>query len=429
MTEAKQLSKGRLFLALAALFLSSMCTLGDLVINPIVANLYEIFADDPEWLINFAVTGPALVGLPFGLLAGVLCDRMDKKWIMVIGFAIFTVSAVFGAVDDIYLFTTLRCLATGVGWGITNTAALAILADMFPNEDEHGKFVGWYNSAMSIMGALMAAVAGMLAVAAWQNAFFAYWISIPVLVMLIVFLPKMPPSHVANAESGAKKAAAPAGWWTKLVPLTIQVFFVAICYFVMLYMIAVYVVDAGVGDEAFIGMLASAGTIATAVASIIFGAVYKRMKNFVYVPALFIMAACFIVMGFFPSPVTTILGVVVAGFFWPFYFCYFYVRATELVPASKGGTATSIVAFSDGLAAAGSSYLLTGLVGATGMTAVGVWPIMGYALIAVAVVSVIYLLVFRNAPVANVQDASGSASEKTIEVEAEEAHDKGLGNK
>ncbi len=187
MTEAKQLSKGRLFLALAALFLSSMCTLGDLVVNPIVANLYDVFADDPEWLINFAITGPALVGLPFGIIAGVLCDRMDKKWVMVIGFAIFTVSAVFGAVDNIYLFTTLRCLATGVGWGITNTAALAILADMFPNEDEHGKFVGWYNSAMSIMGALMAAVAGVLAVSAWQDAFFTYLIAVPVLVMLVVF--------------------------------------------------------------------------------------------------------------------------------------------------------------------------------------------------------------------------------------------------
>lgn len=401
MTEAKQLSKGKLFLALTALFLSSMCTLGDLVINPIVANLYGVFADDPEWLINFGITGPALVGLPFGIIAGVLCDRIDKKWVMVIGFAIFTVSAVFGAVDNIYLFVTLRCLATGVGWGITNTAALSILADMFPNEDEHGKYVGWYNSVMSIMGALMAAVAGILAVTAWQNAFFTYIIAVPVLIMLILFLPKMPPSHAKAEKTGEAAAAAPKGWAVKLIPLTIQVFFVAILYFVMLYMVAVYVVDAGVGDEAFIGMLASAGTIATAVSSLVFGAVYKRMKNWVYVPALFAMAVSFIGMGFAPSPAMAIGGVVLAGLAWPFYFCYFYVRATELVPASKGGTATSIVAFSDGLAATGSSYLLTGLIGATGMTAAQIWPVFGYGLIAVAIVSIIGLLVSRNKPVAN----------------------------
>lgn len=417
MTEAKQLTKGRMVLALAALFLSSMCTLGDLVVNPIVANLYEVFANDPEWLINFGITGPALVGLPFGLLAGLLCDRIDKKWVMVAGFAIFTVSAVFGAQENIYAFVTLRCFATGVGWGITNTAALSILADMFPNEDEHGKYVGWYNSVMSIMGAIMAAVAGVLAVSAWQNAFFTYWISVPVLIMLIVFLPKLPPSHIA-AKSENKSAPAPKGWWVKTLPLAVQVFFIAICYFVMLYMIAVYVMDAGVGDEAFIGMLASAGTIATAVASLIFGAVYKRMKNFVYIPATIIMGVCFIAMGFFPNPVVTIVCVVVAGFFWPFYFCYFYVRVTELVPASKAGTATSIVAFSDGLAAAGSSYLLTGVVGATGLTAVQAWPIFGYVLIAVAVVSLVFVLSMRK---------GGKA--QSVQEQANEARDEGLGNK
>ena len=109
MTEASQLSKSRLFLALLALFLSSMCTLGDLVINPIAAQLYVVFADSPEWLINLGITGPALAGLPFGLIAGVLCDRVDKKWVMVIGFAIFTVSACLGAlITNIYYLSLIH---------------------------------------------------------------------------------------------------------------------------------------------------------------------------------------------------------------------------------------------------------------------------------------------------------------------------------
>lgn len=395
MTEAKDLGKGRLFLALAALFLSSMCTMGDLVVNPIAANLYTAFADSPEWLINLGITGPALVGLPFGLLAGFLCDRIDKKWVMVVGFAIFTVSAVFGAaITNIYYFVALRLCATGIGWGITNTAALAILADLFTDEDEHGKYVGWYNSAMSILGAIMAAVAGVLAVSAWQNAFYTYVIAIPVLVMLVIFLPSFKPKHQQNADASEKAATAetvPAGWWKKLVPLTVQVFFVAICYFVMLYMISLYVTDAGVGDEAFTGMLSSVGTIATAIASLIFGTVYKKMKNKVYLPALLVIALCFVAMGFVPNPIVTIACVAIAGFMWPFYFCYFYTRCTELVPASKAGTATSIVALSDGLAAAGCSYLLTGLMGGLNTTAVAVWPIFGVVLIIVLAVTLVWV--------------------------------------
>lgn len=164
MTESSDLPKWRLALSLAALFLSSMCTMGDLVVSPVAADVYQAFADSPEWLVNLGVTGPALFGLPFGLATGVLCDKLDKKKIMVIGFAVFTLSAVFGAVcENVYFFVTMRLLATGVGWGITNTAALSILADLFPDEAEHGKYVGWYNSAMSAIGALLAYGAGVLA--------------------------------------------------------------------------------------------------------------------------------------------------------------------------------------------------------------------------------------------------------------------------
>ena len=408
MTEAKDLSKGRLVLALIALFLSSMCTLGDLVINPIVANLYEVFADSPEWLINLGITGPALVGLPFGFIAGVLCDRMDKKIVMVVGFAIFVVSACCGAlITNIYYFVALRLCATGIGWGITNTAALAILADLFTDEDEHGKYVGWYNTVMSLMGAGMAAVAGMLAAGGtWQSAFQTYLISIPILVMLIIFLPSFKPKAKAAAseESAADEVAAdeavPSNWWTKLIPLTVQVFFVALSYFVMLYMIALFVTDAGAGDEAFIGMLASAGTIATAVGSFVFGSVYKRMKNAVYLPALFIMGICFLAMAFAPSAPVITACVVIAGFFWPFYFCFFYTRCTELAPASRAGTATSIVAVSDGLAAAGCSYALTGLMGAMGATSVAVWPVFGVILIVMGVISCIWFVANRKKEVA-----------------------------
>ena len=88
MTVATDLPKWRLVLALAALFLSSMCTMGDFVITPIVSNIYEVFGEQSEFLVNLGITGPAIVGLPFGLAAGFLCDRMDKKVVMVVGFAI-----------------------------------------------------------------------------------------------------------------------------------------------------------------------------------------------------------------------------------------------------------------------------------------------------------------------------------------------------
>lgn len=324
-------------------------------------------------------------------------------------------TSIFGiAYQNIYYFVIMRLFATGVGWGITNTAALSILADLFTDDAEHAKFVGWYNSVMSLMGALLAFVAGTLATQVWQNAYYAYLIAIPVLIMLIVFLPSFPPvgnaaSQVQNVQGVSTSSAAalarglfrdgsktaPAGWWKKLVPLTIQVFLVAMFYFVILYMISLYVADAQVGNEGFAGILTSIMTIATAVGSLCFGSLYKRFRGAVYLPALFIIGGVFFVLAAFPSAPVVVISLAIAGLMWPMYFCYFYTHCTEIVPVSKQSTATSIVAAADGLAVTACSYLLTGALAATKGTCLTVYPLFGVAMLAVAAVSTIGYIASR----------------------------------
>ena len=392
--QASDLSPARRILMLAALFLSVMCTMGDMVVTPVVADLYTVFADAPEALINLGVTGPAIAGLPFCFLGGWLADHMDKKVLMVVGFAIFVVSSCLGAaIVNIYYFVAMRLLATGVGWGITNSAALAILADLYQDEEAHGKMVGYYNVAGSLIASVLSIAGGFAAVAAgvWTGAFRVYLISIPVLIMLIAFLPSLPPRAKVAEEHGEKAEEVPAGWWKRLIPLNIQVFVVAVCYFIALYMIAVYVDGAAVGDEAFIGTAASAMTLASAVGAFVFGFAYAKFRNAVYLPFVLIMGICFVVMSFFPSAAVTLLCCVVLGFSWPFYFCYFYTRCTEIVPGTKAGTATGIVALSDGLGAALCSYFIIWLIGSVGGgNVLAVWWIPGVILIAAAVVSAIH---------------------------------------
>lgn len=410
MTEASKMGKVRLVLAIAALFLSSMCTMGDLVISPVVANLYEVYADEPMWLINLGITGPAIVGLPFGLITGWLCDRVDKKWIMVVGFAIFTLSSVFGdAFQDIHYFVAMRLAATGIGWGITNTAALAILADMFTDDVRHARMVGWYNAAMSLIGAILASSAGVLALNGWTCVFDVYLTSVSVLIMLILFLPPCPPKpdmaervEEVSGESLSSAAAVARGligaqvageripkWWERLVPLAIQVFFVAILYFMIFYMIGVYVADKQLGDEAFVGVITSVMTICTALGSIVFGVVYKVLRNKVYWPALLVIAIGYFVLATADSQLIAVVMLAIIGFAWPFYFCFFYTYCTEIVPSGKAGLSTSIVASANGLAMAASSQVLTYAMEVSGGGCAQVYPVFGIILFVILVVSMV----------------------------------------
>ena len=301
----------------------------------------------------------------------------------------------------------MRLLATGIGWGITNTAALSILADLFTDEAEHGKYVGWYNSVMSIMGAVLSYGAGILAVGSWQNAYAMYLIAVPVLAMLVMFLPSFPPTREISAPVQEVKGAstssvaalarglfplrerdrAPRGWWRRLALLSIQVFLVAALYFVILYLVSLYVADAGVGGEAFSGVLMSIMTIGTALGSLVFGFFYKRFKNNVYIPALFAIALVFLALAKFPVAPVIVAALAIAGLAWPFYFCYFYTRCTEIVPSTKQSTATSIVAAADGLAVTASSFLLTGTISVTGGNCLDAYQVFGFAMMAIAIAS------------------------------------------
>ena len=382
--------------------------MGDLVISPIVANVYEAFADSPLWLVNLGITGPALIGLPFGLVAGYLCDHADKRVIMIVGFLIFTLSAVFGiAYDNVLYFVAMRLLATGVGWGITNTAAFAILADMFSDDERHARYVGWYNSCMSVLGAILASVAGYLALGGWELAYETYWLAIPVLIMLIAFLPAFPPREAAEkvldetlpiAEASVPVEIKPSSrvgsvsprWWVVLVPLTMQVFFVALFYYIILYLIGVYVADKGIGDEAYIGMLTSVLTLSTAAGSFVFGFFYKRMANRVYIPGLAAIALAFFVLAWTDSMVIVAAMLIVAGLGWAFYFCFFYTYCTEIVPTTKTGMATSVVATSNGLAVSASSQVLTYSMAVTGFASYELYPTFGALMVLILVLSILW---------------------------------------
>lgn len=394
-TLSRGLTKGRAILMLISLFLSSMVTMADVVLSPIINNLYVEFAADPEWILNFAITGGALVSLVVMMIAGKMCDRYDKKIILVSGFACFAVGAICGGlVPSAYYFLAMRMLVY-IGWGFVNTANFAIMADYFTDVQERGKVVGWYNCSMGLIGSVLTFASGMLTTIAWQNAFYAYLFAIPVLVMLVLFIPSFPPMKDAGAaeETHVVSGKVATGWWRPLVPLSIKIVLVVMVYTEAQVMISLFVSDAHLGDEMFVGTLTASITFATAVGALTFGYLYKKLKNAVYIPSLFAMGAAFLIMAFFPSQWIAVVCVIVIGFSYPMFYSYFYTRATEVVPPQKSGSASGVAGVMESLGYALSSYALTTVMVVAGLrSSLEVWPFFGVILLAVGAASVAGLL-------------------------------------
>ncbi len=404
------LSKTRVFLMLAMLYLSTMCTMADLLITPLANDLYEIFAGAPTWLISFGITGTSLSAIPFMIISGLLCDRIDKKKIMVGGFMIYMIGGIFGGlIVNIYYFVFMRFLV-GAAWGITNTAAFTILSDFFNDDGQaHAQSVSGYSISVAIAGASLSLLGGMLAVQGWRNVFYGYWISIPVLVGLIILLPSLPPV-TKKSESAEGHVTVPNNWWTKLIPLTLQIIFIAGCYFQIQYMVSFYVADSELGNVAFAGMLISFEILSTAGGALVYPILKKKLgDDKVYMPGVLLVGLSFLAMAFYPTRLVAIIACSCIGFGYITFYCYFYSHYANLVPVEKLGTATSIVGICEALAGLSTSYVLVWLIGLSpNGSSVQIWWIFGAVPLAVLVISIVFLKIrpkrMLQSDICNIQD-------------------------
>lgn len=112
---------------------------------------------------------PAMAGGVFGLVGGYLTDLWGRQRVLVWSILIYTVSALAaGFASTVQELLVLRCI-TFVGVCVEFVAAVAWLAELFPNPKQREAVLGT-TQAFSSLGGIMAAGAYYVAVT-WGNSF------------------------------------------------------------------------------------------------------------------------------------------------------------------------------------------------------------------------------------------------------------------
>lgn len=106
---------------------------------------------------------PAFAGGIFGLLGGYLTDRLGRRRVLTFSILLYAVSAFLaGFSTSLEMLLFFRC-TTFVGVCIEFVAAVAWLAELFPNPQQREKVLG-YTQAFSSFGGLLVALANGAAV-------------------------------------------------------------------------------------------------------------------------------------------------------------------------------------------------------------------------------------------------------------------------
>src|SRR5207249_2533721 len=127
-----------------------------LIVRPALMEIAKVRPGTPEfntWVgILFYV--PAVAGGIFGLLAGYLTDRLGRRRVLTWSILLYAGSAfAAGYATSMPMLLAMRCL-TFIGVCVEFVAAVAWLAELFPNPKQRESVVG-YTQAFSSIGGVM----------------------------------------------------------------------------------------------------------------------------------------------------------------------------------------------------------------------------------------------------------------------------------
>jgi MFS family permease len=136
-----------------------------LIVRPALLEIGKLRPGTPEFnaWVGWLFYLPAVAGGVFGLLGGYLTDRLGRRRILVWSILLYAFSALAsGFSTSLPMLLFLRC-TTFIGVCVEFVAAVAWLAELFPERDRREKVLG-YTQALSSIGGVMVTAAYYLTV-------------------------------------------------------------------------------------------------------------------------------------------------------------------------------------------------------------------------------------------------------------------------
>lgn len=380
-------------MAKLTILLIGFAVMGDMVVIPAVGGIFGSFPDADPMFISLFLTGPLFFTLIGSILCGIMARYISKKYLLIGSYLLFIVAACGGAlVDNMTYIVTMRLLV-GLTYGFTPTAAMGLIAEVFSEEKERSTMMGSYNASTAVWGVLMSLAGGYLAVSDWHLSYYVYLVSIPILVTIFAFVPKTPPEGKQSPDGAeAAKERLPYG---KFIPIALAFLFINIFYSVIMYYIAIYVEETGLGDASVAGVMSSAGTVGIFLAGLLFSVIYLRVKRGTPIIFFLVMAAAYIIMAF-PTNVWVVgIMCVLAGGAFGLNISYYYMHVSMIVPPGVMSLAMGILGAALSIGGFLSSYALMGYQAALGVSTIA--PTFLYIGLSLGVCGVISIILTARA--------------------------------
>jgi MFS family permease len=261
---------------------------------------------------------------------------------------------------------------------------------------QRDRLMSFKTAVGGISGSIFQLIGGTLAVMSWRYSFIGYFFIVPIIAMIIAWLPEpdvKPAGTSAEGKKGNALKSITAASWLVIILAGIWNFF-QFSYFTN---ISLCIKAAGLGDTGFSGIISSTETLASAVGAICYGAFIKgRLRGFDLPIALLGEAVGFWVLTHIITVPGYYAGAIIYGFFFGMFNPALILQIVKVLPKEGATLGLSLLAAAQNLCQYFSAYVLAFFAGIMGVAATGqfagwnvAWPLATVMAIVVAIIIII----------------------------------------
>lgn len=393
MSEPVQKGARGVLLKVALLFSSVDGMVASALMVPLLGSIAAEYPNAAPGLLNQTLSLPSLLMIPAILITGYLSKFISKKYLLMLGSIIF-IAAGFGSMYSTSLEALVAFRAIeGIGMGIVYPLAPAIIAHLFYGE-ERAKLIGWANACGGIFSFILGIGAGYAALVDWRNAFYYYLIFIVVIIMQALLLPAFPPEQKDTeiVQTTTASGVNPRFGYAVYLTIGAMLVFMSIAM-VIIYNLAIFIMNEGIGTPADAGMASSINTVASFFISLGFGFLLKYLKRYISVLGLVFMACSYFALSVAHSMSMVYVGTVFLGASMGCIFPYLMTRVAQVSSKASKTMAVAWLSMSIYLGQWISGYSSVWIAQAIGGTTRQLFTAVGGIFVVFAVLVAIFIFI------------------------------------
>ena len=280
---------------IAVLSLSLLTVMSGAAVAPAVADIIAYFPDASPLIGKMVLTTPALTIIPVALITGIMSRRVSQKRLVYVGILFYLVGGTGGGISHSIPFLLSMRAVLGIGVGILMPLSTGIIADFWSGY-EKTKIMGLASASNNLGGIIATLLSGLLAAISWRASFLIYLLGIPVLILVLFFMPEQQPKQTQDKQTG--QGTVSLGFY---IMWGLGMFLLMVAFYTVPVNIALYIQENHLGDSRMAGLAMAVLTASSFLTGLVFGRLDKSINIWLPGLSLGIFALSFYGISAFPS--------------------------------------------------------------------------------------------------------------------------------